>query len=328
MDSIEYHNKLTDIRLTRGDDSLLQYFIDLLNKDKNKAIDLLNYDNLDFTSLYVLKDKIEELDIKENLSDRNKLVIDIINEVEENQTRSALVSTNITALNYIQSVYFTLKWILETATLEKMMDDVYTEIVDCAAVFLIKVYKDNESLAQISDWIFKRKITGCGTHQLVWSFFEGKDINSLYFIIEKLKSQNRLESKFSCKLLKFIPNIDYVDPGLRYDYAVKWLENNKKFLYFTGESQQEKMNPIYCKVNKSAKYLQKKINSSNGEIKEELTENEKAKLNTFNMLSKDTQEGLSEYSNWLFNRSINWWKIWITYDLNRQIEISRKVEVE
>ncbi len=307
------YNALTKILNDNGINSLKYHFDKLYKTNKLKALNLINNEDIDFTTLYILKPKIEHSKLYKHLNKRNRLTLKLINR---------LITKKRVKAN--QSI---LKWLLDTGANHDGIDDKYDEILDKTALLLIRVYKDETSLPIIANMIFKRNRKGLFIYDLIWAFFECRNPDSLTLISNYLKSNNSQDVLLAKKLLSFIPNIDmysYNNNSL-YIYANKWLKENSNYLYYTGESFHQTNNPIPYILVYEAKYLYKPISSSTGKALHKLTSKEKDLLEKFSNLDEYNKLLLSQFSYQLYNQNIHLWKIWINSPVKNQIIKAKSV---
>lgn len=320
MNNLDSISNLDDFRVVKGDNELINNFSRLVVEDKNNAISLVNDNDLKFITLFLLKEKIYENNLVDLLNERNRAAIDIMNDVKNNTYRGD-ITADISSLDYVQVVYHALKWILVSGIDEYCLNCEYNEVVDMSAIFLIKVYNDLSVLPVISDLLFKRKNRGYYTHELVWAFFEARNVDSLEYIARGLLSNEKSSVNLACKLLNFIPNIkEQKNP---YEYTVKWIEDNRKFIFFTGETQQQRIDPIRCEVCVIAKYLNKRIDTNTGELIDMLTEKEKRWLIDFDNGDYEQMTLLADYSKYLYSKGLVWWEIWHSYPIDKQVKIAK-----
>lgn len=170
MNTTNSNNTLNDVRISRSINEYRSYFYELLEHDHQRALNLINDESLNFTSLFLIKSIIKEPDFLNALSQRNKIALSIINELDtDNRNESRL---NDFPLNYIQLVHSTLKWVVASGALNDGLNDEYDEILDKAAISLIKIYRDKTILPDIADIIFKRYERGFYINDLVWHFLK------------------------------------------------------------------------------------------------------------------------------------------------------------
>ena len=319
MSNLYSINNLDNLRITEGEYELVNSFSRLIATNREQAIDLLNDADLKFATLFLLTDKIYENNLIEFLSERNRVAIDIINEFQNSQCGRS--TDDITTLDYVQIIQSTLEWVLKTGIDDYCSSCEYNEILDMSAIFLIKVYNNISVLPIIAELVFRRKCKGCYTHELVWAFFEARNVESLEYIATGLLSNEKSDVDLAYKLLNFIPNIrNHKSP---YNYALEWLVDNKKFIFFTGETQHQRMEPIRCEICVRAKYLNKRINVSTGKIVEKLSKRDEEWLNSFDNSDYEERRLLADYSHYLYKKGLIWWEIWHSYPIDKQVKIAK-----
>ena len=163
-------------------------FNDLVFNNKEEALSILNENNLPFSSLFSLKSDIEKHGLYEKLNLRNRIALEISNDVLQIPTKNNLPLTCSTC-DYIENTGSVLRWMLETSNNDDEMDnDEYDQVLDITATLLTTVYKDPSMLSVLVDMIFTRYSKGLLINTLVWSFFEARNPNSLIYIANYLLS--------------------------------------------------------------------------------------------------------------------------------------------
>lgn len=316
-------NLLDKIRYGDGPNKLIDFFIKLFKKDSQKAIDLINQENLGFTTLFLLQPAVNELGIFKDLSIRNKIAIEFMDKinVDRKSTDNLYLSSK-----HIPKIYPTLKWILETGAADDGLDDKFDEILDQSAAILTREYRDRSILPLITDMIFKRNKKGFFIHDLVWAFFESRDTHSLVLIANRLQSEELKDVELACSLLCFVPGIEdktYNKCDEKYSAFINWIEENNMFLCFTGESFQLTRRPIVYVINLEAKYLCKLVSVDTGKTLKFLNEKEYELLDEFRTLDEDDKKLLSGFSLTMHRKNIKLWDEWMKNPLNEQLRIAR-----
>jgi len=317
-------NILDKSRIYNGIEDMKKLFDSTAKKNINKAIELINEQNTSFTSLFLLQDKLKEFNISKELSLKNKVALSFIDGLKD-EKKDTTFTTSLSA-EHTQLTLPTLKWILETGYTDDGLNNEFDEVLDKAAILLIKSYNDNSELPIIVDLIFDRYKRGFYIHDLVWAFFESCEPKSLYLLAEHLKSTDVKEVELASKLLSFIPGISINSPKSneeKYTAFTKWFDENSSFLHYTGESFQLTSEPIPYEVNLEAKYLCKKISVNNGEFIEPLTNKEVTMLNSFKKLNNDAKILLSSFSYMAYRKNNTWWQEWIKYPIAVQINVAK-----
>lgn len=323
MHSHNYHkiSFLDKIRYSRGNDALKEFFYAKVNEDKKEAVKFLNDNNLNFATLYSLLDEIFELEFISYMNSRNKLAIELTEEILTG--RKSVTTTNYFSSNYIQIFNSALKWMLETGYYDDGLNDDFDEVLDICAVHLVRIYREKAILPILADMIFARHRKGTLAHNLIWAFFESHDPCSLIYLANYLQSHNHEDVKFAQKLLSFIPDLrtkDNLDSQTQYSLFLNWIDENCMFLYCTGESYQETGKPIPYRINLQAKYLHMIVSPDTGKILKPLTNSEYSILDEFIKLDENIKSALSNYSYMLYNKDLKKWKMWIHHPISQQIQ--------
>jgi hypothetical protein len=324
MDNLITVNHLNKIVLSHEDQSLETFFHESFKKNSNEFINLINDENLNFTSLFILRYKIQELNLRPNLNSRNKIALEIISVISTGEKN---IRTNeYFFLDYVQGVHSVLKWMIKTGFEYDGIDNDYDEILDISLILLTKIYRDKTILPILVELIFKRYKKGFLIHDLMWAFYECGDPKSLIIIAQHLQSSDLKDVELSRKLLNFIPGIDTeknTNNSDYYLYFLNWFEENFLFLYFTGESFQQCSNPAPYKSVLEAKYLCSAVSSVTGKILRPLTEYEVNLLELFKKLDDTTKLLLSTFSFTLHHKNIYNWNKWLHYPMAEQIKIAK-----
>lgn len=308
----------------RGEDSIKSFFYQLAKDNEKEAINLINDENLHFTSLFVLKHEIEKLKLFKKLNIRNRIALRITSEILS--SKKNILDVEYRSFDYIQSVNSVLKWMLETGYINDGLNDEYDEILDITAIFLIKLYRDKTVLPIISEMIFRRNRQGLLIHELVWAFFESRDPRSLSIISEKLQSKDLKDVELAQEILSFVPGIgiqENIDTEKQYLYFLDWFGRNNLFLNFTGDSFQKTKNPVIYRVVLEAKYLCEPVSIDTGKILRTLSGKERKLIEEFKKLDENTQKLISEFSITLHRNSISRWQEWLEYPMEEQIRFAR-----
>jgi hypothetical protein len=314
---------LDQIRLRDGRDKLINYFSDLLLKDMVEASNLINSESIKFASLFLLRESIEATELPNNLNSRNKLALEITDEILLGETKISV--TEYLTSDYIQMTNSVLRWMLETGLADDGLNDDFDEVLDGTSALLLEIYRDKSILPDIADLIFIRYKKGTLIHNLVWAFFEAQDPQSLALIAERLRSKDSKDVELASELLSFIPGITMyrnTDKHKQYLYFLNWIEENGLYLEFTGQSFQQSCNPAPFIVNLDAKYLCKSFFSNNAKPVKYLDEEECQLLNHFKKLDINSKQLLSTYSFRLYHSNPHLWNTWIHYSIQEQLRIA------
>jgi hypothetical protein len=224
----------------------------------------------------------------------------------------------------LEDIHSAIKWILETGYMDDGLNDDFDEVLDRAAVTLIKVYRDRAALPIIAELIFRRNKKNFFIHDLVWAFFEARDIQSLFILAEYLHSDDIKDNELCCKLMRFIPEINMRDSSGedRYVSFNQWIEENNSFLHYTGESFQQSGRPMAYEIVMEAKYLCKIVSVDTGKPLNPYNEYEYKLTDEFNKLADETKILLSNFSFKLHNRNMARWRKWLKLSISEQVRIA------
>ncbi len=237
---------LDQIRLRQGNEKLLVYFNNLITFNIEKAIKLINHENLYFITLYLLRDIILNSELQQNINSRNKVALEIVDEIENRRKSSKEKRIHLSEKKPKSLLsYFVMKWMFETGWQDDGLSDNYDDILDTVAIFLIKIYHDMSILPILATLLFRRNRKGSFYHDLLWALYESKSPFVLQLLAQGLISDNFDDFKLAKRLLSFIPSIEKCNSRKRaYKYFLNWFTKNKNFLQYTGESFQLTSRPI------------------------------------------------------------------------------------
>lgn len=316
---------LDEIRNSRGIDVMRESFRDLTDNNLERALYLINNKNLKYSTLFILQQDIQNANIVPNLNQRNKNALEITNGI----LLKEFIGTHRFSAGARQEDATTLKWMLDTGYIDDGLNDEYDEVIDTTAIILAKIYKDRGCLNTIEDLIFKRNRKGAFIYDLVWAYFEVINPEDLVLVANRLRSNNKMDVELARNFLNFIPYIGTNregNPLKQYNYSLRWIGKNVKYLYYTGETNLQTFNPYRYRVSMEAKYLQRtaaELFSSDGT--RSLTEEENNSLNYFKNLDDDTKQKLSDCSAVLYQKNRYRWSKWIQSPVDKQIETADRI---
>ncbi|EMS71803.1 hypothetical protein [Ruminiclostridium cellobioparum] len=312
-----------EIRIYYGSDKLATIFRDMVDNDVEEALKSLNQKNLLFPSLFVLHNEINNVGLNERLSNRNKYAMDLINQVladeelDSERLQSGNIQENLTAA----------RWILESGSSEDGLSDEFDQVLDTSAIVLCKLYNDRSCLRTVETLIFDRHRKGSYTYDLTWVFFETLNPQNLNTLANRLRSANPKDVELARKFLNFIPDLDNRNNDARkqHQIASRWINRNQNFLYFTGSSNQQTIDPMRYEVSLEAKYLQRPVGSIMTEQSRALRKEEVTYLDNFNKLDDDVKLLLSNCSDYLCRSDRYKWSKWLHSPLEKQIEMAERM---
>ncbi len=310
-------NPLDKIRLTQGKEKLRTYFQKLCKKQPEKALKHINDKRLHFASLFLLFPEIEAFKLYEKLDKRNITAIKMCLIIGKMQKfEPAFEEAH-------DELYPVLKWMLVTGADADGESDQYDGIMDAAASLLTRSYLDKTVLPVIEKMIFKRYSSGKYIHDLVWAFFQIRDIDALKLTARHLRSTEPKQAEFACRLL----NLPYSKGNSRsaerqrqYAEYMSWLRENEKHIYFTGESFNMTSYPKHCSVDLAAKYLCREISHFDRKPLLPFTEQDSRLLEQFESLNQEEKQTLSSYSYKLHKKSSGRWNKWLQRPLDEQLD--------
>jgi hypothetical protein len=313
---------LDNVRRDRGISELKNFFKQLYRKSSKTSLNFINNEQLQFPTLFILKNEILKSKLFDKLNERNKAALSITNEILMGKHDSPIKKQS--HFDYVHLIHSTLKWMLESGLESDGINDEYDRVMDIASAILVRTYKDKTILPLMADTIFKRCKNKRLVHDMVWAFSQAADPQSLMIIGEKLLSSDKEDVEIASKLLNFIPDLsDKSNGNEKYNAFLLWMEENSHFLKFTGESFQQCSNPNPYKVVCEGKYLCKDICCDTGHALIPPSEKEYKLLEEFKMLDEATKILLSNFSFRLHHKNIYLWSIWINCNLEDQIKIAK-----
>lgn len=329
MDCSDKISFLDQYRLNYGPFKLKVFYHNLLMIEPKGALKLINDKDLHYCSLFLLYDEIEVLHLNQYLSLKNITAISLTKDILSKP--DLMINLSFKPTDYIQIVYSTLKWMLDTGCYDDGLNDDFDKILDISSALLIKVYNDKSFLPIMAEMIFERNNKGCYIHDLVWAFFQAKDPRSLIIIAKYMMSPRESDKELVKILLNFaqIPKKSCMrDNETQYSLFLEWLKDNNLYLYFTGEHFHKTPDPKPYTIILEAKYLCNPISIDTGEMLKPLTEKETTLLSKFKSLDENIKLALADYSLKLYQKDKSKWDKWISLTINEQIQKSANGGIE
>lgn len=312
------YGRLEQIRINEGVERCKSTLVELAKKDVRRAASLLNDKGLTFPCLYLLHEPILQHRIQGYLNPRNLAALRLTNQIKYEKTAGT---------DYFSSRQGgglpVLKWIWETGSAEDISEDAYEEILDLTASVLVNRYQETEILPKVVELIFRRNRNESHIHDLVWVLFRIHDPEALKLIARHLDSSDPRDAALAAELLNMedtdVPSAANAGEG----GYLRWLEENRPYLYFTEESFQYACKPVFCAVDLERKYLQK-AGTSNGKQPISPLESEEIEcLTAFQKLNTEEQRLLSGYSQKMCSRSVPAWKEWLRTPVGEQVRAAK-----
>jgi len=318
---------LDQMRFCQGFSRMRDVFHALAARDRQKALQYLNDGRLQFPSLFILMPEIEAFNLFDYLNARNKTALNLC--VKKINKQNSAIHLDPLSSQDSNTTHQVLKWMFHSGIHwegPKEDYDAYDAVMDAAAELLIGIYEDKTILPAVAALIFKRNRNGLFIHDLVWSFFQSYDPNSLLLIAEFLLSDNFQDVELACKLLHLqLPQgMGRVEATQKlYREYRAWLRENSPFLYFTREHFQFTSDPNPLRSDLEAIYLYREISPKTKKPIDPLTEDEMACLNGFRECAEEEQALLAAYSRKLHNREKRSWDKWIHTQLAQQVSTAK-----
>nr|WP_319487288.1 hypothetical protein [uncultured Caproiciproducens sp.] len=317
-------NNLDRIRRTQGANTCRKVFLKMGASRRQNAVGLLDDDRLLFASLFILQPEIRELDLYQELSERNRIALNICQKIADAKN-SAKGSGSSFSLNS-EPVHAVLMWMFMTGAADDGLSSQFDQALDITASILVKTHHEKTVLPVMADLMFKRNRKGVYNHDLIWAFFQAHDAQAMRYIASRLRSPVQKDVDLVRLLLNVpqdVPLRTNSDKQKQYDAFLAWLKENSPYVYFTGESLQLTNTPSVCGVNIDAKYLCKDISPRSNMPLTPLTETERTNLNEFYGAKDDERAVLAKYSQTLHDKNPPSWDEWMQYPVSKQIDIAK-----
>lgn len=315
-------NYLDSYRHAQGDDGLSQHFRELVASDRQKAAQLLGTEDLQYSSLYILRSEIEKSNLTEDIPQQYRDALDITRGILEKDTARLRSSSSRSG----PAIHESLKWMLETGWREDGLEEDYDEVLEITAAMLVRTYSDHSVLPVMLDMMFERHRKGTFMYDLAWAFFESGNPQCIVMIASRLNTGHPKDIALVHKLLHFIPGIQsgaQEIPSQQYAHILQWYHENSPFLHYTGESFQQTCKPIPFAVSTPAKYLGKRVSPATGLPLQPLAREEQVLWDRFVTLDPVSRNLLSSFSCKLYRRDITQWNDWMYLPLHEQIRTAR-----
>lgn len=297
--------RLDELRMRDGPDGLRAFFHDLRGRDAGQAIGLLGDAGLQFPTLYALRAELTGIGSDPGLSGRNRRALRLAADLPARAYRAEEGDPPV------------LRWMLMTGCGECGLGDGYDRLMDLTAVLLVRELRDTACLPPLLDMIFARHRRGLNTLDAEWAFFECGDSACLTQTAAYLRSPDPADRELARRLLGFIPGTQAQDDGACHRQVAQWLDANRPYLRYTGESGHSGFNPARFRVCGDLKYIQRPLAA--GREQPAITPGEKALLDGFAALGEDERELLSEYSGALRRKSRARWQRWMRLSPDGQL---------
>ncbi|MGI5985050.1 MAG: hypothetical protein GXY01_04040 [Clostridiales bacterium] len=317
-------NDLDYIRRFRGAGACRNMFRKLGKERRQNAVSLVNDGRLFFASLFILRPEIDELNLMEELSERNRTALRICEKMLEEKNLSDEPGSSV-PLNS-EELHSVLLWMFSTGAYDDGLNDDFDQVLDTSASVLIKTHHEKTILPVMANMVFKRNQKGKYIHDLVWACFQSRDADALRIIASRLRSSAPKDAELARMLLHLpqdVPLRSNYDRQNQYTSYLSWLKENDPYLYFTGESFQFCNEPVPCAVDLEAKYLCKDNSIRVFKPLCQAANEESSSSSNFSKLAEGEKEVLAKHSQKLHRENPSYWNEWMRYPIEKQIHIAR-----
>lgn len=309
---------LDRLRLSRGIPALRREFQRMLKRNRPLAIYYMNEGALRFPTLFLLLPAILSEGLAGRLNDRNRAALDLCARTLNWRPGPLPPAPDRKG----PETGAALKWMLETGrSWEGPMPEAggFDAVLDRAAAVLIVTFHDTSVLPWVAELIFHRNRRGFYIHDLVWSFFQADDPDSVLLLERWAETGEEPDAELACQLLHLEAAGGAEARRQRCRQYRDWLGENRGFLYFTGEQFQMTSQPKPLGLDREAKYLQKEICPRRRTPLSPVTEEERTQLGGFRTCSREEQKLLCEYSARLCREDRDRWEDWRREPMVRQV---------
>lgn len=316
---------LDNLRISGGTERVRQVFGGLVRRDRREALMQLCNKSLQFPTFFILLHDIAAFELTSELDPQKKAAVHICNK------KIILPGLNPSDIETQQGeiLYKALLWMFDTGKLWGGPGggrDGFDSVMDYVSARLILDFDEKTVLPDVVELIFRRNRRGLLIHDLVWCFFQTLGHDSLTKTAGYLMSSNPKDRELACKMLHLeigaVP--DRAEAKELYDYFINWLNDNKPYLYLTGEHFQMTSNPMHLSCDLEAKYLNKEISPRYRAPIEPLSENEADCLRAFREVPTNEQRLLTDYSHTLRRLDARLWDEWMHKQVAEQVIAARK----
>ncbi len=303
---------LDDLRLHNSYEKTRDLFHRLYEQDAVQAVNMINDEGLSYPSLYILQPEISKHALDNSLSPKNRLALDVGRKLISHSHPD----------EGSEQVHDVLRWMLQSGSGATGLGEEYDTIMDLAALLLIKAYHDNDILSQVEDMIFSRHRKGLNTYDAEWALFESGDAECIAMVAKRLLSEDVRDVSMARRMLGFIPCfLEHDDARRQYQCVMQWLNSNRRFIRYTGESNQKCSGPRPFRVSLEEKYMQQALGEDDWN---RLQPGGQEAVAAFKQLGETDRELLSEYSHYLRGTGMQQWRRWMNSPVTEQLDAARR----
>jgi hypothetical protein len=314
--------QLDRIRRTRGAKVCRCCFHTMAKNNRKQACEWINDDNLTFGSLFLLAPFVREAKLEPELNERNRaalqlceIILDRKKTLRENAKKACNCAEN----------HDVLLWMFQTGARDDGLSEDFDEILDIAVSVLIKNYNETSILPAAAELVFGRNRKGTYCHDLIWALFQTHDPDILRLFAKYLRSPRAKDASFARTILN-LPACGNSEQPKQFQSYEAWLEENKPYLFFTGENFHCSSRPCLCGVDQGAKYLCKNISPCSRTPISPLTDNEKACLESFRCAGDTQQAALCRCSQRIHRQDPSQWGLWMRLPVEEQIRLAAQLQ--
>lgn len=303
-----------------GADALREELSRMAQKDRRQAVRMLDAPATRFSTLYLLTPVISSLQLFPELGTRDQAALRLCaRQNADGQPVSAWGPPAGAIVGSPEQTRAALRWMLDTGLAEDGLDDGFDQLMDTAAALLVITWHDTSMLPQLIPAVFRRHRRGLYIHDLLWVIFRSHDPRALDRVALFLRSPNPKDAELAEKLLRGVLDETDAPAGrpLRYPACRAWLEENRKYLRFTGEGFQQSSEPRLCRVDYGAKYLGRPV--SGPEENAALSPEMEARSKEFAAIEADDRRRLARHSRRLRRADRRRWQRWMALPAARQL---------
>lgn len=315
--------QLDHIRRTRGAKVCRCCFRTMTRNNRKKAAEWINDDNLTFGSLFLLSPTVREAKLEPELNERNRTALKLC-ETILNRGKTPGTGVKSAACRCAENRE-ALLWMFQTGIRDDGLSENFDEILDIAVSVLIKNYHETSILPAAAELVFGRNRKGTYCHDLIWALFQTRDPDILRLFAKYLRSPRAKDVSLARTILN-LPACGSSDQPKQFQSFEAWLEENKPYLFFTGENFHCSSRPCLCGVDQGAKYLCKNISPCSRTPVNPLTENEKACLESFRCAAENQQAALCRCSQKIHRQDPSQWGLWMRLPVDEQIRLAAQLE--
>lgn len=307
--------ELEHIRRVQGKAACQNTFAKWMEQNSARALAAVNDKNVSFGTLFILKEKICEHKLQEQLNSRSLLALRLCEKMCTAKSEGVSPEpVNLKSSEAREALY----WMFKTGAPDDGLDPGFDHVLDISAGILIKEHREYSILPDAARIIFARNRRGAFYHDMVWAFFQQREARSLRTIAEYLRSSNPKDNELARMLLHVTENEAGELPADRHKQHASymaWLTENEPYLSLTGNTFQFTNAPNPCEVDLEAKYI--------GKSKDSIGDSEHPLLKNFNAVGKEERELLANYSARLRREDAQQWNRWISVPVDKQLELTR-----